>query len=93
MSMTKIRRWWSRVDSFVVLVIATARCALVVFVLLWSQPLIEQVAHGRDGNMARMIRAASVLGNNPGPRLRTQIAATTLAPASPSRSPGLPPTT
>ncbi|MEP7112919.1 MAG: hypothetical protein ABI862_06615, partial [Ilumatobacteraceae bacterium] len=45
----------------------------------WSQPLFEQLVHGRDGNMARMLTASSVLGNNPGPRLGTQIAATTLA--------------
>jgi hypothetical protein len=49
-----------------------------VFLVLWSQPLIEQLLHGRDGNIARMIRAANVLGDNPGTRLGTQIAAATL---------------
>jgi hypothetical protein len=53
--------------------------AVAVLVVLWSQPLIEQLLHGRDGNMARMLRAAGVLGNHPGPRLGTQIAAATLA--------------
>jgi hypothetical protein len=56
-----------------------ALTAVVVLVVLWSQPLIEQVLHGRDGNMARMLRAAGVLRNHPGPRLGTQIAAATLA--------------
>ena len=55
------------------------RRGLLVFAVLWSQPVIEQVAHGRDGNMALMIKATSVLGNNPGTRLGTQIAAATLA--------------
>ncbi len=50
----------------------------VVFAVLWSQPLIEQLMHGSDGNIARMIRSTSVLGNNPGTRLGTQIAAATL---------------
>jgi hypothetical protein len=50
----------------------------VVFVLLWSQPIIEQLLHGRDGNFARMFRATKVLGDNPGTRLGTQIAAATL---------------
>ncbi len=50
----------------------------VVLVVLWSQPLVEQLLHGSAGNMARMIKASGVLGNNPGPRLGTQIAAATL---------------
>jgi hypothetical protein len=52
--------------------------AIAVFVVLWSQPLVEQLLHGGDGNMARMVKASNVLGNNPGPRLGTQIAAATL---------------
>jgi hypothetical protein len=48
------------------------------FLLLWSQPLIEQLLHASDGNIARMMRATSVLGDNPGTRLGTQIAARTL---------------
>lgn len=58
---------------------ATVRRSLGVFVVLWSQPLFEQLVHGRDGNIARMLKASSVLGNNPGSRLGTQIAAATLA--------------
>jgi hypothetical protein len=50
----------------------------IVFVVLWSQPLVEQLLHGRDGNLALMIRATKVLGSNPGTRLGTQIAAATL---------------
>ena len=53
--------------------------AVAVLLVLWSQPLVEQVLNGRDGNMARMLRAAGVLRNHPGPRLGTQIAAATLA--------------
>ena len=49
-----------------------------VFLVLWSQPLIEQLLHGRDGNIARMIRASNVLVDNTGTRLGTQIAAATL---------------
>ena len=52
--------------------------ASVVFLVLWSQPFIEQLLHGSDGNIARMIKASNVLGNNPGTRLGTQIAAATL---------------
>ena len=29
---------------------------VVVFVVLWSQPLLEQLLHGGDGNLARMVR-------------------------------------
>ncbi len=50
-----------------------------VLAVLWSQPLVEQLLHGRDGNMSRMLRAAGVLRNHPGPHLGTQIAAATLA--------------
>ncbi len=53
--------------------------AVAVVVVLWSQPLVEQLLHGRDGNMARMLRAAGVLRNHPGLHLGTQIAAATLA--------------
>ncbi len=55
----------------------TVRC-IAVFLVLWSQPLFEQLVHGRDGNLARMVRASGVLDNNPGSRLGTQIAAATL---------------
>ncbi len=50
----------------------------IVFVVVWSQPFIEQLLHGSDGNIARMVRSMRVLGDNPGARLGTQIAAATL---------------
>ena len=34
------------------------RLALVPGLVVWSQPIIEQLAHGRDGNMARLLRSA-----------------------------------
>jgi hypothetical protein len=51
--------------------------ALVVFLAAWSQPLTEQLLHGGDGNMARMVDAASAVGAHPGLRFGTQIAAAT----------------
>ena len=58
---------------------AMAITTVAVLVVLWSQPLVEQLLHGRDGNMSRMLRAVGVLRNHPGPQLGTQIAASTLA--------------
>ena len=53
--------------------------AVVVFLAAWSQPLTEQLLHGGDGNMARMVDAVSAVGAHPGWRFGTQIAAATLS--------------
>jgi len=57
---------------------AAALRAAIVFAVLWSQPVLEQLLHSSDGNLARMVKASNVLGNIPGARLGTQIAASTL---------------
>ena len=53
----------------------------------WGQPLIEQLANGSNGNMARMVSAVGNVGEPLGARLGTQVAAATLSlPAWWSRS-------
>jgi hypothetical protein len=58
---------------------STAIQSAVVLLVLWAQPLVEQVSRGRDGNLALMLRATRYVSSIAGPELGTQVAASVLS--------------
>lgn len=58
---------------------STSIRSAVVLAVVWVQPIVEQVSHGRDGNLALMLRAARHVSSTAGAELGTQVAASVLS--------------